>query len=296
MSLCLCRPFKVTFANSARGMSITTEEAQFSEVTGASWAAAALLEKCKNNVEAAIAYYFDHATELKPDPPAAASETPSAGGLLVPPVIPPQGGTGPRYTSYGSGIRSAAHPIRVVMHLPWGLPTPVSMYFPTNVTVHQLKETLNVELGQKSVPTMLQRYVVKGQNLDATEQVGKLVKTLGSSDTLEIQVLFPRRDEDGPVVFREYGTTGHEVLTLAKGEWSVSTSVTLTRATIAECLGFEKEDAAHLRLVFNGLTMLDATTFGQNGVFAGSVITVLTDRTAPPATAANTGGGRRRGR
>lgn len=256
------------------------EEEQFAEVTGAPWAASTLLSRFKNRVEDAVAYFFDHGEEAADMEAAArcdadARATTESKATIIPPTIPGQNsGSARRYTQHGSTYSSAANPIRLDLSFPWGYDD-MTLYFNPKVTIQQVKESINAQIGiaEKAIPLPLQRFVCNGQNISPTDTMASLSSLLAAAKN-KMCVLFPRRDEDGPVVLKNYDTN-EDVLVLGAGEWSVTTGVTRVRQMLGELLEYAPDQLKKIRLIFNGLTMLDATTFGQNGIYAQSVITVL---------------------
>ena len=85
---------------------------------------------------------------------------------------------------------------------------------------------------------------------------------------VEIAALYPRRDEDGDVTVSEGGKT---LLTIAKGTWDTHTTIRSVR---------ERLEALHVRMadkaiVYNALSLPDASCFGQNEIHKGAVLFVV---------------------
>lgn len=242
--------------------------AQVMEVTGCDEKVAKrLLEISLNNVEDAMNYFFEHgAPESVPDKP---DDEPAK--VTPPPVIsfagaspPPEGPVTGKVDLFTE--RGPLTAVKVTMA--W-MPEVHQYDVGIDSTVKEFKRAI---ADKTSVPTVVQRLLYNGQHLADTATLKVLGMAPGS--TYNVACLYQPRDEHGDVYFKK--EDGTPVYTLKEGEWNVRTSVTEVRKAVAAKFGKPVGDVA---LVFNALTLLDATSFGQNGLSSGSVVTVLDKKT-----------------
>ena len=142
-----------------------------------------------------------------------------------------------------------------------------------SVSICDTVGSLKSQLGKgDGVPARLVRIVHQGRALlDDQAEIARstLWTQRGSlSSSVEFAVLYPQRDEDGVV---EVSLDGIIVLTLQPGEWSVHTTVRNVKQRLAaEAIAVDGKE-----IVYNALTLPDASNFGQNEIHKGAVLCLV---------------------
>jgi len=228
-----------------------------------------LLGLFSDDVETAVHHYLDDpkltaemilaagkaAETVTPAPPAATAPKEPSNRKVVSAPIPQH--QAPLTTGNGA-------PVNVVASFAWR-DDPISVDAFSEDTLNDLKRQLS---RASSIPSFAIRIVFEGKPLfhdDATLASCGMKK----KGTFKVAVLYAQRDENGSVEVRD--TSGKVLHKLCEGEWSVNTSVRHVR----ERLTAARVDHASKLIVFNALSLPDASSFGQHGIHKGSVLTVV---------------------
>jgi hypothetical protein len=131
-------------------------------------------------------------------------------------------------------------------------------------TVQQLKLIL---ARHDDVPARLVRIIHQGRALLDDDKLLSETTLVASPGPIEVAVLYPMRDEHGDVAV----WNDKCVLTLRQGEWSMQTAI----HEVIKRLEDLQVPLQGRSIVYNGLTLEEATNFGQNEIRSGSVLHIV---------------------
>lgn len=254
------------------------------EVTGVTATEARnLLAAFEGNIDNAVAAFFEHpeSYELRKGgrggsktgtpPPTGVGEEGNA-GLYTPPPLSMVGADGNSRFNKAESCKLGAPLPPIVAHLAYGAPTEIA-----GLHAEDTVQTLKAFIAEASkVPVVVQKIIWNGGCLLDGSKTLKSVGIATAKGSAEIAVLFPNRDDRGSVsvVSTAPDGTSKVLFELKEGEWSVSTSVRDVRKRAMEAM---KNPKGQYILVHNALRLENESTFAQNGIRKGSVISILDD-------------------